>query len=179
MTISGATIVTGIAGAPVSHSLSPLIHNAWIEAARLDAVYVAFTPPTEGFAAFASGLRGGAIRGLNVTVPFKETALALADHRSERALAAGAANLLLFERGGEITADNTDGLGLLAALAEQAHGFDVTAGPVVILGAGGAARGAAAARAAELRIVNRTRARAEALALAVGPSAQATDLAPA
>jgi shikimate dehydrogenase len=180
--ISGSTIVAGVVGAPVTHSLSPLIHNAWIEAAGLDAVYVAFTPPADGFEAFASGLRGGAIRGLNVTVPFKETALALADRCSERALAAGAANLLVFERRGDILADNSDGLGLLAALAQAAPDFDAAAGPVVILGAGGAARGAASALAAagapELRIVNRTPARAEALAAAVGPAARAVELTP-
>jgi len=183
MTISGATVVAGVAGAPVAHSLSPLIHNAWIAAASLDAVYVPFTPPAEGFEAFARGLRGGAVRGLNVTVPFKETALALADSASDRARSAGAANLLTFAPGGEIVADNTDGAGLLAALAEQAPGFDVTGGPVMILGAGGAARGAAAALAVagarEIRIVNRTRQRAEALAIAVGPAARALELAPA
>jgi shikimate dehydrogenase len=180
MTISGATIVAGVAGAPVAHSLSPLIHNAWIAAAGLDAVYVPFTPPAEGFEAFAQGLRGGAVRGLNVTVPFKEAALFLADRASERAKAAGAANLLTFAPGGEIVADNTDGAGLLAALAEQAPGFDVTGGPVVILGAGGAARGAAAALAMagapQIRIVNRTHQRAEALAIAVGPAARALEL---
>ena len=177
--ISGSTIVAGVAGAPVTHSLSPLIHNAWIEAAGLDAVYVAFAPPADSFEAFASGLRGGAIRGLNVTVPFKEAALALADRCSDRALAAGAANLLVFERHGDILADNTDGPGLLAALAGQSPGFDVTAGPVLILGGGGAARGAAAALAAagapELRIVNRTQARAEAIAVAIGPAARAAE----
>lgn len=181
--ISGSTIVVGVAGAPVTHSLSPVIHNAWIEAAGLDAVYVAFAPPSEGFEAFANGLRGGAIRGLNVTVPFKETALALADRSSGRALAAGAANLLVFKHGGEVIADNTDGLGLLAALERPAAGFDVATGPIVILGAGGAARGAAAALAAagaqELRIINRTHARAEALALALGPAARAIELTPA
>jgi shikimate dehydrogenase len=183
VTISGSTIIAGVAGAPITHSLSPLIHNAWIEAAGLDAVYVAFSPPADGFEAFARGLRGGAIRGLNVTVPFKETALALADRRSERAVAASAANLLLFERGGEIAADNFDGLGMFAALERQARGFDVAAAPVVIIGAGGAARGAAAALAAagapELRIVNRTRSRADALAAAAGPAACAVDLTPA
>ena len=183
MTITGATWVAGVAGAPVAHSLSPLIHNAWIAAAGLDAVYVPFAPPAEGFEAFARGLRGGAVRGLNVTVPFKETALDLADSASDRARAAGAANLLTFSPRGEIVADNTDGAGLLAALSEQAPGFDVSAGPVAILGAGGAARGAAAALAMagapEIRIVNRTRQRAEALAIAVGPAARALELAPA
>jgi shikimate dehydrogenase len=182
MKITGATVVAGVAGAPVTHSLSPMIHNAWIEAAGLEAVYVPFTPPAEGFEAFARGLRGGAIRGLNVTVPFKETALAVADVASEQAQAAGAANLLVFERGGTIRADNTDGLGLLYALDVQAGGFDPKAGPVVILGAGGAARGAAAALvqagAPEVRLVNRTAQRADALARALGPPVRVSPFAP-
>ncbi len=131
-----------------------------------------FAPPAEGFAAFVGGLRGGAVRGLNVTVPFKQAALALADDASVAARRAGAANLLLFEPDGRVSADNTDGAGLLAALAEQAPGFDARRGPAVILGAGGAARGAAAALldagAPEVRLINRTVARAEAIAQALG-----------
>lgn len=173
--VSGATVVAGVAGAPVRHSLSPLIHNAWLAAAGIDGVYVAFSPPAGRFAAFAEGLRGGAVRGINVTVPFKEDALALADAASPRATAAGAANVLVFEPEGTIRADNTDGAGLLAALAEQAPGFDPATGPVVILGAGGAARGAAAALreagAPEVRIVNRTASKAEALAATLGVTA--------
>lgn len=168
--ITGATLVAGVVGAPVRHSLSPLIHNAWIAAAGLDAVYVPFAPPAGGFRAFAEGLRGGAVRGLNVTLPFKEQALALADRPSDRAKAAGAANLLVFEADGAILADNTDGLGLLAAFRARITDFDPAAGPIVILGAGGAARGAVAALAEagapELRIVNRTVAKAEVLAAA-------------
>jgi len=170
-TISGATAVAGIVGAPVRHSLSPLIHNGWLEAAGLDGVYVAFAPPEDGFEALADGFRGGAIRGLNVTVPFKARALALADAASARAAAAGAANLLIFQADGTIRADNTDGIGLLAAFAQQSPGFDPAAGPVVILGSGGAARGAAAAFAAagapEIRIVNRTLSKAQDLAASV------------
>lgn len=170
--ISGATVVAGVAGAPVRHSLSPLIHNAWLAAARIDGIYVAFSPPAGRFPVFAEGLRGGAVRGINVTVPFKEQALALADAASPRARAAGAANVLIFEPEGAIRADNTDGAGLIAAFAEQAAGFDSKAGPVVILGAGGAARGAAAtlrdAGSPEVRIVNRTHSRAEALAAELG-----------
>lgn len=168
LSLSGAAKVAGVVGAPVTHSLSPLIHNAWLAGAGLDGAYVPFAPPPERFAAFVEGLRGGAIVGLNVTLPFKEEALALADRASGRARAAGAANLLRFEADGTIAADNTDGLGLMAAFAQQAPGFDPAAGPVVMLGAGGAARGAAAAfceaGAPQVRIVNRTRARAEALA---------------
>lgn len=179
MTITGVTAVAGVAGLPVTHSLSPLIHGAWIEAARLDAVYAPFAATIEDFGLFVKSLRGGVIRGLNVTVPFKERALELATRVSDAAQRAGAANLLIFEPTGAIVADNTDGVGLLAALAEQAPGFRVASGPVVILGAGGAARGAAAALveagAPEVRIVNRTHERAETLAAAVGARAMALD----
>jgi len=175
--ISGATVVAGVAGSPVAHSLSPLIHNAWIAAAGLDAVYVPFAPPQDAFADFAHGLIGGAIRGLNVTTPFKEDALAVATRASDRALRAGAANLLVFDVDGGIFADNTDGEGLLAALAGRAPGFDPAAGAVTILGAGGAARGAAAALkeagAPDIRIVNRTASRAADLATLIGAPARA------
>jgi shikimate dehydrogenase len=178
--ITGATVVAGVAGSPVAHSLSPLIHNAWIEAVGLDAVYVPFSPPADDFARFADGLRGGALRGLNVTLPFKEAALAVADAASARAELAGAANLIVFEAGGRITADNVDGLGLLGAFQAQQPGFDPAKAPVVVVGAGGAARGAAAAFVAagapEVRIVNRTLARAEAIAGALGPRVRAFPL---
>ncbi len=174
--ISGATLVAGVAGFPVRHSLSPAIHNAWLSAEGLDGVYVAFAPPAEGFAAFALGLRGGAVRGLNVTAPFKETALALADRASDRARRAGSANLLIFGADGVVAADNTDGEGLLYAFHRQVEGFDAAAGPVVVLGAGGAARGAVAAfldaGAPRVEIVNRDPARAEALAALFGARAR-------
>lgn len=175
--ITAATLVAGVVGAPVRHSLSPLIHNAWLGASEVDGVYVAFGPPAGGFVAFCEGLRGGAIRGLNVTAPFKEQALALADEPTARALAAGSANLLLFEPDGRILADSTDGRGLLQAFANQSPGFNPAAGAAVILGAGGAARAAAAAfveaGAPKVILVNRTLARAEATAEALGPSVSA------
>jgi len=178
-TMTGAAMVAGVCGAPIRHSMSPLIHNAWIAAAGLDAAYVPFAPTEERFEAFVDGLRGGAIRGLNVTIPFKERALALADHASDLARMAGAANLLIFAEDGSIFADNTDGPGLLGAVAVQAPGFDVTSAPVVVLGAGGAARGAVAALlmagAPQVRVVNRTLARAQALAEALGDRVIAAD----
>ncbi len=171
--ITGAAMVAGIIGRPVTHSLSPVLHNAWIKAAGLNAVYAPLAPPADGFRALIDGLRGGVIRGVNVTLPFKEEALAAADELSDRARLAGAANLLLFREDGSVFADNTDGLGMLGALEVQAPGFDPRAGPAVILGAGGAARGAAAALflagAPEIRIINRSTDRAEALAADIGP----------
>ena len=167
MSVSAKTMVAGVAGAPVRHSLSPLMHNAWLKAAGIDGVYVAFAPHQDHFKAFAQGLRGGAVRGVNVTIPFKEQALAVADEASALAKAAGAANLLLFHEDGRIEARNTDGEGMLRAIAAQAPGFDLSAGPVAVMGAGGAARGAVAALveagARDIRIWNRSLDRAERL----------------
>lgn len=161
------TVVAGVAGQPIAHSLSPVIHGAWIEAAGLDAVYRAFGPANaEAFAELVDQGRRGALRGLNVTAPFKAQALGLADEAGETALACGAANLLVFEDG-RIRAESTDGLGLMAALAEQAPGLDVRGRPAVVLGAGGAGRAAAAAlkaAGAEVGVLNRTAERAQALA---------------
>lgn len=171
--INGATVVAGVVGRPVKHSLSPAIHNAWLAEAGLDGVYVPFGPPADGFSRFVEGLRGGVVRGLNVTLPFKEQALAAADEASAAAEAAGAANLLVFEPDGRIVADNTDGVGLLWAFRNQAPAFEPGGGVVTILGAGGAARGAAAAfilaGARQVRLVNRTLEKAEAIAQALGP----------
>ena len=170
--ITGATAVAGVIGRPVRHSLSPIIHNAWLAAAGIDGVYVAFSPAPDRLASLIDGLRGGAVRGVNVTIPYKEQALALADRASDRAQRAGAANLLVLSEDGAVTADNTDGWGLLAAFGVQAPEFRADTAPVVILGAGGAARGAAAAfvdaDAPQIRLVNRTVARAEDIADALG-----------
>lgn len=165
-------------GNPIGHTLSPTIYNAWITAAGLDAVYFAAEPAREGFREFVRtpgpvpGLGRADFRGFNVTAPFKREALVVADLASRRAQRAGAANLLIFEAGGRILADNTDGEGLLAAFSEQVAGFDPRSGPVVILGAGGAARGAVAAfldaGAPGVRLVNRSAARAAALAADFG-----------
>lgn len=143
--ISGAAMVAGVAGAPVAHSLSPFLHGRWIAAAGLDAAYVPFAPPADGFARFVEGLRGGVIRGLNVTAPFKREALALADCADEAACRAGSANLLLFYVDGAIEARSTDGHGVLVALARRATGLRVSR--ALVLGAGGAGAAACAALA--------------------------------
>jgi shikimate dehydrogenase len=152
----------GVVGDPIAHSLSPLIHGAWIAALGLDAAYERFHITEADFAGFV-GREAAALKGVNVTIPHKEAALALADTASDLARACGAANVLLF-RGGKVEARNTDGEGLLGAFRQQAPAWSPDAGPVVILGAGGAARGAAAALldagVPELRIVNRTLGRA-------------------
>ena len=173
-------IRAGVVGNPIGHSLSPLIHRAWIAAAGPDGAYDAYEPQDEAaFLALIDIGRAGRLRGLNVTAPYKLAALAAADSVSETARRAGSANLLVFEDG-RVRADSTDGLGLMAALVEQAPNLRLAGRPAVVLGAGGAGRAAAAALSdagAEVRIVNRTHERALALAADLGVTAMAAEAA--
>jgi shikimate dehydrogenase len=171
--ITGAALLAGIAGQPVAHSLSPVIHNAWLEAGGIDGAYMPFAPKdAEGFDALVAAGRAGLVQGLNVTAPFKEQAFALADEASAAAQATGSANILVFDDGC-VRADSSDGVGVLYALAEQAPGLKLKDAVVVMLGAGGAARAGAGAlieAGASIRILNRSRDRAEALAADLGAS---------
>jgi shikimate dehydrogenase len=171
--ISGKTKVLAVLGAPVTHSLSPLMHNAWLAAAGIDAVYVALPFSEAGFAALPSvGLFGA-----NITVPFKESAAAIAVRRDKIATRLGAANVLRFDADGP-SAFNTDAPGFVASLDEGAPGWRARVRTALVLGAGGAARaiawGLADAGAARIVIANRTPARAEATAAAV-PGAETWD----
>ncbi|MCZ4106640.1 shikimate dehydrogenase [Brevundimonas diminuta] len=171
--ITGAALLGGIVGNPVSHSLSPVIHNAWLEAGGVDGAYVAFAPrDAAGFETLVAAGRAGLIAGVNVTAPFKEQAFALADEAAAAAQMTGSANILVFEEG-RVRADSADGAGVLYALAEQAPKLKLKGASVVMLGAGGAARAGAGAlieAGAALSILNRTRERAEALAADLGPA---------
>lgn len=171
--ITGAALLGGIVGQPVSHSLSPVIHNAWLEAGGIDGTYAAFAPTdAAGFEALVAAGRAGLIAGVNVTAPFKEQAFAMADEAGTAARATGSANILVFDDG-RVRADSADGAGVLYALAEQAPKLTLKGASVVILGAGGAARAGAGAlieAGAALSILNRTRERAEALAADLGPA---------
>lgn len=165
MNPSGRAVVAGLVGWPIAHSLSPLIHNAWLDAAGLDGLYAPFAVSTDRFEPFIEGLRGGAVRGLNITTPYKERAMVLADRADGHAKDVNAANLLLFTPDGGIDALNVDGFGLIAALDEQAPQLHLDKAVVVILGAGGAARSAAVMLAMkgvpDIRVVSRTLSRAE------------------
>lgn len=165
------TVLAGVVGWPIAHSLSPLLHGAWIAAAGIDARYDGHGPESAAvFADLIARGRTGDLRGLNVTAPYKEQALALSDTASDIARRAGSANLLLFEAG-QVRADSTDGEGLMRALDEQAPALSVAGRTVVVLGAGGAARAAVAAlmdRGADVVVLNRTVERAQALAEALG-----------
>ncbi|MEI6439762.1 MAG: shikimate dehydrogenase [Alphaproteobacteria bacterium] len=183
MTLTGKTRLAGVVGQPIAHSLSPILHNAWLKASGLDGVYAPFGIAEPRFEAFIDGLRAGSIRGLNITLPFKIRALAVADEISHRARLAQAANVLVFAEDGRISADNTDGAGLIWAFASQTPGFDPQAGPVAIIGAGGGAQGAAAAflevGCPKVRLFNRTLEKAKRVAESLGEGVEAWSLADA
>ena len=167
--MSGPVKLAGVAGWPVGHSLSPAMMAFWLGHAGMTGHYVPFAIPPEGLPNVLKSMGDFGISGMNVTIPHKETALALADETSEAARRIGAANLVLARPGGGVFADNTDIVGVKAALDEG--GWRPELGPAVLVGAGGAARAAMAAlveAGAEIRIINRTADRARKLAADFG-----------
>jgi shikimate dehydrogenase len=177
-----------VVGNPVSHSRSPRIHALFGQQTGIALEYGLLPAPLDGFEATVRGFFAGGGRGLNVTVPFKQEAWALASPRlSDRARLAGAVNTL-WVRDGALHGCNTDGVGLVADLRRL--GAELTGARVLLVGAGGAARGVlqplAAAGCARMHIVNRTAERAQALAAewlretgAASPAASAGGLADA
>ena len=155
-----------VIGNPIAHSKSPQIHAAYALQTGQDIVYERCLAPLDGFADTVRRLVAEGYRGANVTVPFKLEAFRLADRLSERAQAAGAVNTLVFADG-EVVGDNTDGPGLVADIVRNA-GVPLAGKRVLMLGAGGAARGAMLplleAGPRQVVVANRTLATAEALA---------------
>jgi shikimate dehydrogenase len=165
----------GVAGWPVAHSRSPAMHNAALEAVGLDTWCYQHLPlPPDLFAEAVRALPGVGFAGINVTIPHKEAALALADEATDTARAIGAANTLTFA-GGRVHADNTDAPGLLAALGDERPRT------AVVLGAGGSARAvvhALTSAGVAVSVWNRNEARARSLAGEFGLEA-VQDLPPA
>ncbi|AGF76816.1 shikimate dehydrogenase [Desulfocapsa sulfexigens DSM 10523] len=134
MAISGTTVLYGIIGNPVTHSLSPAMHNAALAALGIDAVYLPF--PASDIAAAVTGIRGLGIQGLSVTIPHKESVMALLDTVDPVAVKIGAVNTIVNTEK-VLTGLNTDWLGATRALEEE---IDLSGAHAVILGAGGSAR---------------------------------------
>ena len=155
-----------VIGNPIAHSKSPEIHAVYAAQTGQDLVYERCLAPEDGFEATVQRLVAEGYRGANVTLPFKLEAARVATCLEERARAAGAVNTLVFAHG-EIIGDNTDGAGLVADITRNA-GVAIENKRVLLLGAGGAARGALLPilheRPREIVIANRTVATAEALA---------------
>lgn len=179
MLFTGSTRVVGLFGDPVAHSLSPLMQNAALQAAAIDAVYVPFhvTPGDLGKA--IDGIRRLGLTGVNLTLPHKEAALAFIDELDKEARSYGAVNTIV-NQDGRLIGYNTDGPGLLRVLRSELK-FDVAGCRVLLLGAGGACRAAAAALIAAdvawLGVANRTGEKASELVARLGSLAQGTTLA--
>lgn len=157
-------------GNPIAHSKSPRIHAEFARQTGQSLTYEAIEAPLDGFADAVAAFHAAGGRGCNVTVPFKEQANALATTRTQRAEAAGAVNTLRFDDGGML-GDNTDGAGLVADLIGNLQ-LDLTGLRILLLGAGGAARGVvlplAERKPAQLFIANRTADKARDLAVRFG-----------
>jgi shikimate dehydrogenase len=156
----------GVIGWPVGHSLSPRIHRFWLNALGIEGCYEAVVVPPDWLSSMVDGFRLGRWRGFNVTVPHKETIMPLLDQIAPAALAIGAVNTVVAVRDGVFEGRNTDAPGFMASLRAGAA-LDAEH-PAVVLGAGGASRAILAALGdagfRDIRLANRDRARAEALA---------------
>jgi shikimate dehydrogenase len=162
-----------VAGWPVDHSRSPLIHGYWLKRYAIEGEYVRMPVKPEDSAAFFGSLAAHGFAGCNVTVPLKEIAFRAAARPDKAALSVEAANTLWLEDG-VLCASNTDIYGFVQNLDERTAGWDKTGLPAAILGAGGAARGIIRGLLdrgfRDIRITNRGRERAEALAALFGPA---------
>ena len=157
-----------VIGNPISHSKSPLIHSEFARQTEQDMAYTAIEVPLDGFANSLKQLRDVLkLRGINITVPFKEQAWQQIENKSERAMRAGAINTILFNQDGSMYGENTDGIGLCQDLTVN-HAVSLKDKRILLLGAGGAARGVVepilAHQPKALFIANRTASKAEQLA---------------
>lgn len=168
MNVSGAAMLAGIVGWPVSQSLSPSLHAYWLDELGLDGAYVPLPVRPEDFSTVVGALMKTGFKGVNVTIPHKEAAFAICHDFDLAAQISQAVNLLVFHANGRIEGRNTDATGLAAALREKLGDESLRGNVAVILGAGGAARAVAVALhdlgIAEIRVVNRSEARAQQLA---------------
>ncbi|MFT7594464.1 MAG: shikimate dehydrogenase [Paracoccaceae bacterium] len=159
--------LAGVIGSPVAHSRSPRVHRHWLQTYGIAGFYVPMDVVHDDLAQVLRTLPKMGFVGVNITIPYKETVLGIADKITDRATLIGAANTLIFRKDGKIHADNTDGYGFFENLRSGAPDWDPKSGPVVILGAGGAARAVVAsllgAGVPEILLTNRTRVRAEQL----------------
>ena len=167
-----------VIGWPIEQSRSPLIHGYWLKRYRIEGSYTKEAVKPEDVTAFLSTLAERGFTGCNVTVPHKEAAFGAADVKEDSAVAVGAANTLWLE-GGKLHCANTDTYGFMTHLDLSAPGWKAQDAPVLILGAGGAARaivyGFLKAGVARILIANRSRRRADQLADHFGDKVCAID----
>lgn len=164
-------IIAGVIGDPISHSLSPRLHGHWLSKYNINGEYKAFHVTAAELPSFIKSLSENGVAGINVTVPHKEDVLKLVDKVDEKARKIGAVNTVYFEKG-KMIGSNTDGIGFLTHLKQTTKNWKAENGPVVIIGAGGAARAALVSLlddgVTEIRLTNRTKERAENVVKEIG-----------
>src|SRR5262249_81265 len=168
MRITGTTRLAGIMGWPVTHSRSPVLHGFWLDETGIDGAYLPLPVRPENIEQALRALPILGFRGCNLTIPHKQMALSVVDVIDPLARRIGAVNTIIVPADGSLEGRNTDAFGFRENLYEGAPDWDPKAGPAVVLGAGGSARAVVAALTdagiSQIRVVNRTQARAEAMA---------------
>lgn len=171
--------LAGVMGWPVSHSLSPRLHGYWINEYNIAGSYVPIAVEPDRLEQAVRALPALGFAGVNLTIPHKETVMPFLDDISEMARMIGAVNLITVAVDGSLCGDNTDAYGFLAALRDCAPSWSAATGPAVVFGAGGASRAVIAALVmegvSEIRLVNRTGSRADALAERFGKTVSSID----
>ncbi|WP_374440042.1 shikimate dehydrogenase [Stella sp.] len=172
MMLTGKARLAGVMGWPVSHSRSPRLHGYWLQQYGIDGAYVPLAVRPERVQEAVRALPVLGFAGCNLTVPHKELVLPALDRIDDLARRIGAVNTVVVSADGALEGTNTDAFGFLESLREAAPEWSAAAGPAAIVGAGGAVRAIVAALqdvgVRDIRIANRTRARAEALAADLG-----------
>lgn len=178
MIISGAAKLAGVIGWPITHSRSPAIHGFWLEQYGIDGAYIPLGIDPKNIGQMFDALPKLGFRGWNVTLPHKEDAFRLVHERTQTAEDIGAVNTVTVQPDGSLHGNNSDAFGFMAHLDQSAPGWPKDR-PAVVLGAGGAARavcsGLLQAGVPSLRLMNRTKTRAEALAAGFGPQVEVID----
>lgn len=171
--------LAAVIGWPISHSRSPMLHGYWLRKYGIAGHYIPIGLRAQDFEAGIRSLPKLGFRGANITIPYKETVLHMANSVSDRAALIGAANTITFRGDGEIHADNTDGYGFIENLRQAQPDWDPRSGPALVLGAGGASKAVVSsllsAGVPELRIANRTRQRSQNLADTYGAKVTVVD----
>jgi shikimate dehydrogenase len=166
-------VMAGVMGWPVAHSRSPVIHNHWIRQYGLNGSYGLFPVHPERLEAALRGLSALGMAGCNITLPHKVQAMQWVDHVDPLGQRMGAINLVVVQADGALHGFNTDGYGFIQSLRDAKPDWRADAGPIVVLGGGGAARAIVLslidAGASSIRLINRTRSKAQALADEFGP----------
>ncbi|MBI11270.1 MAG: shikimate dehydrogenase [Rhodospirillaceae bacterium] len=169
MSLSGNAALAGVIGWPVGHSRSPRLHGYWLEQYAIDGAYVPLAVAPDRFDEALKGLQAAGFRGVNVTVPHKEAAFRACDTIDPDAERIGAVNTIMFSDNGLVQGSNTDAFGFIENIRQV---IAWPGGVAVVLGAGGAARAVCVALidagATEIRLINRTRSRAERLSMEFG-----------